>query len=428
MKVRTFMAGVGMLAIAGVAAVFWAGYREHGGTAAPVSAETDAGQRVERGRYLARLGNCMGCHTAAGGQAYAGGRALDTPFGVFYGPNLTPDPRHGLGNWSADDFWRALHHGKTPDGSLLYPAFPYPSYRNVSRADADALFAYLQSLPPAAQENRPHELKFPYDQRWLVAVWRAFYFRPQSDRPDTPPEERSEAWLRGRYLVQGLAHCAECHTPRNRLGAMALSAGLAGSRIEGQSWYAPPLTGDQATGLGAWTEQDIVELLKTGVSRRSHAAGPMAEAILQGFQHAQESDLRAMAVYLKSLPAAGTDKAALAEPASQAVMQNGGRLYRQYCAQCHQDDGKGNVPAWPPLAGNISVMAAAPDNAIHMVLSGGFPPSTAGNPEPHGMPPFGQMLNDQDVAAVVSYIRQSWDNQASAVSLPEVRKVREAAR
>ncbi|MDX3907750.1 MAG: cytochrome c [Pigmentiphaga sp.] len=413
--------------IAGAGIVFWLGYRDHG-TQAPEGAgpPIDAAQLIERGRYLARVGNCMGCHTEAGGKPYAGGRALATPFGTFYGPNLTPDPEHGLGKWSADDFWRALHRGKAPDGSLLYPAFPYPSYRHVSRQDADALFAYLRSLPAIASPDRPHDLAFPYDQRWLVAVWRAFYFRPGPQ--ETPAEGTSDAWLRGRYLVQGLAHCAECHTPRNRLGALVDSATLAGSLIEGQSWYAPPLTGDRATGLGEWTQQDIVDLLKTGIARRSHAAGPMAEAIRQGFQYADDADLNAMAVYLKSLPPVGTDTAAVAAAAAPAVREAGRKLYGQHCAQCHGENGQGQPPAWPPLAGNISVMAASPDNAIHMVLSGGFAPATAGNPQPHGMPPFGQAMGDEDVAAVVSYIRQSWGNQASAVSLPEVRRVRRAAR
>ncbi|MEK7948047.1 cytochrome c [Pigmentiphaga sp. YJ18] len=426
MNKRGFMLGVLAVAVAAVGAVFWMGHREYDAPARTAAAEEGGQQLVERGRYLARLGNCVGCHTAPGGEAFAGGRALATPFGTFYGPNLTPDPEHGLGKWSAADFWRALHQGKAPDGSLLYPAFPYPSYRHVSRTDADALFAYLRSLPPAAQANRPHELGFPYDQRWLVAVWRAFYFRPTSDEP--APAEPSEAWLRGRYLVQGLAHCAECHTPRNRLGAMALDAGLAGSLIGGQSWYAPPLTGDRVTGLGDWTRQDIVDLLKTGIAPRSHAAGPMAEAVHQGFQYANDADLDAMAVYLKSLPAVGTDTASVSGAASPALMSAGGKLYEQHCAQCHGADGQGRSPAWPPLAGNISVVAASSDNAVHMVLSGGFAPATAGNPQPHGMPPFGQLLGDQDVAAVVSFIRQSWGNQASAVSLPEVRRVREAVR
>ena len=427
MNKRAFLAGLALAVAAGIGTLFWLGHREH--DVAPVSSivrPDESIQLVERGRYLARLGNCMGCHTEPGGAPYAGGRALPTPFGTFYGPNLTPDPEHGLGRWSAEDFWRALHHGKAPDGRLLYPAFPYPSYRYVSREDADALYAYLRSLPAVAKPDRDHDLAFPYDQRWLVAVWRAFYFRP-TER-EAAVAGQSEEWLRGRYLVEGLAHCAECHTPRNRLGAMVPEAGLAGSLIGGQSWYAPPLTGDRKTGLGEWTRQDIVDLLKTGISRHSHAAGPMAEAVHQGFQYASDADLDAMAAYLKSLPAAGTDTAALSAAAPASLMELGGKLYEQHCAQCHGADGKGQPPAWPPLAGNLSVVAVAPDNAIHMVLSGGFAPSTAGNPQPHGMPPFAQALGDQDVAAVVTYIRQSWGNQASAVSLPDVRRVREAVR
>ncbi len=424
MSLKKVVAALLLILVAGTGLVFWLGYHEYNEPASS-QASYDASRLIERGRYLASMGNCMGCHTAVGGKPYAGGRELATPFGRFYGPNLTPDNETGLGKWTADDFWRALHNGKAPDGSLLYPAFPYPSYRNVSRADADALYAYLGSLPAVEQPNRAHDLAFPYNQRFLIAGWRALYFRPEPLKNETG---ESEQWVRGRYLVEGLAHCAECHTPRNRLGAMKSSEGLAGALIPGQLWYAPPLTADKVTGLGQWSEQDIVDLLKTGVSRQTHAAGPMAESVHLGFQHVADTDLQAMAVYLKALPEAGTDELAIGSPASTSVMETGGKIYEQQCVQCHQASGEGRSPAWPPLAGNISVLASSPVNAIRLVLSGGFAPSTKDNPQPHGMPPFGQSMSDQDVAAVVTFIRQSWGNQASTVSLPEVRRVRESVR
>ena len=425
---RIFLSLIVVL-VAVVGTVAWLGYREDPGVPAdPALAAIDSKQQIEQGRYLASVGNCMGCHTVPGGKPYAGGRELVTAFGSLYGPNLTPDADTGLGKWSPDDFWRALHNGKAPDGRLLYPAFPYPSYRHVSRNDADALFAYLKSLEPIRQENRSHQLAFPYDQRVLLAAWRALYFRPLDGRADAVNKPDSPQWLRGRYLVEGLAHCAECHTPRNRLGALRTDASLSGAMIGGQGWYAPPLTGDLVTGLGKWSPQDVYDLLKTGVSARSSAAGPMAEAVHQGFQHLADADLRAMVDYLKSLPPAGTDAQAIGAPASPGLMEAGGKIYTQQCAQCHQANGEGRAPAWPPLRDNVSVVAASPVNTIRMVLSGGFAPATAGNPRPHGMPPFGHTLNDQDVAAVVSYVRNSWGNQAGGATSLDVRMARESGR
>ncbi|MEI2414581.1 cytochrome c [Orrella sp. JC864] len=419
------LAGLALLALA---ALFWLGAREPRDTAAPgpaTGAPPDTQARIEQGRYLAALGNCMACHTAPGGTPYAGGRGIPTPFGEFFGPNLTPDPEYGIGQWSADDFWRALRHGKRPDGSLLYPAFPYTSYRHVSREDADALYAYLQSLPAARQPSAAHRLAFPYDQRPLIALWRALYFNPSAGMPPGDAAQQADPqWLRGRYLVQGLAHCAECHTARNRLGAMHEDARLQGGIIPAQNWYAPPLTGDLATGLGNWSEQDIAELLRSGISRHGFASGPMAESVHNGLQYASPEDARAMARYLKSLPAAGLDARPRGPAPLAGVMEQGARLYTQYCAQCHQDDGRGVAQAWPPLAGNLTVTAAEPVNAIRLVLSGGFAPSTALQPQPHGMPPFAHVLTDADIAAVVTYIRNSWGNQAGAVTLPQVRRVR----
>ncbi|MBO9353351.1 c-type cytochrome [Bordetella petrii] len=413
-----------LLACLAVAAIlYWMGTREDASEGAP-AAPAEAARQIEQGRYLARLGNCMGCHTAQGGPAYAGGTAIPTPFGTLYGPNITPDPQTGIGDWSADDFWRALHNGKSKDGSLLYPAFPYTEYTRVSRADADALFAYLRTLEPVAQPSRPHELAFPYNQRALLAFWRALYFRPGA-LPAEPGQD--ELWNRGRYLVEGLGHCAACHAPRNRLGATRAEDGLSGGLIAGLDWYAPPLGNDPAAGLGRWSAQDIAMLLQTGMARHSVAAGPMAEVVLGSSQYLADADALAMGTYLKSLPA--TPAAGAGQPAapSPALLDRGARLYRQYCALCHQDQGQGSGIAWPALAGNPTVTAPSPVNAIRMVLDGGFAPATAANPRPHGMPPFGQVLADADVAALVSYIRSSWGNQAGAVSPFEIKRVRDTS-
>jgi mono/diheme cytochrome c family protein len=386
----------------------------------PVPA-ADAAAQVARGAYLARAGDCMGCHTARGGAAYAGGRAILTPFGAIPTPNITPDPDSGIGAWSADDFWRALHNGKSKDGSLLYPAFPYPNYTRITRADADALFAYLHTLAPVRQANRPPALRFPFNYRPLLAIWRALYFRPGVYRPQAT---RGEDWNRGAYLVQGLGHCSACHTPRNLLGATRSGGTLSGALIPMLDWYASPLGGSGTDGLGNWPQPELESLLKTGISARGAVAGPMAEVVRLSLQHLSDSDIHAMAGYLKSLPA-GTAPAQAAEPAGDSTtLALGKSLYEKHCAECHQDSGAGAPPAFPPLAGNRGVQLESPVNPIRLVLYGGYPPSTTGNPRPYGMPPFVNLLDDREAAAVVSYIRNAWGNQASMVSAGQVNRYR----
>ena len=374
---------------------------------------------IARGAYLARAGDCIACHTARGGVAYAGGRALDTPFGRFYGPNLTPDQDTGIGAWSADDFWNALHNGVGKDDRLLYPAFPYTNYTKVTRADADALFAYFRSLPPQRQPNRPHELSFPYNQQALLAGWRLLYFRPGEFAAQPA---RGATWNRGAYLVEGLGHCSACHSTRNRLGAA--NDALAGGMIPTLGWYAPSLTAGAEAGLGDWDEAHIVALLGTGISPRGSATGPMAEVVARSLQHLTPDDLGAMAGYLKSLPAAPVAPQPAQPPAGEQVLADGGRIYAAQCAACHGDDGRGKLPAYPPLAGNRAVTMTPAVNAIRMIVNGGFPPGTRGNPRPYGMPPFGHELDDAQVAAVLSWIRVSWGNAGAPVSALEVNRYR----
>ncbi|HQQ70340.1 MAG TPA: cytochrome c, partial [Alicycliphilus sp.] len=209
---------------------------------------------VAQGEYLARAGNCMSCHTQQGGPAFAGGRAIDTPFGAVYAPNLTPDDATGLGQWSAAQFWRAMHNGRARDGRLLYPAFPYPSYTSITRADSDAIYAYLRSLPAVRQQNRPHALGFPFNTQWALGVWRALFFRPAAFAPQ---DTQSAEWNRGAYLVQGLGHCAACHTPRNALGALRADAQFHGGMIPVQNWYAPALNSEREAGVSAWPLADV---------------------------------------------------------------------------------------------------------------------------------------------------------------------------
>ena len=411
----------GLTLIAGASAAFLLYPNDDPGP--PAAASTlNPQQLIERGAYLAKAGDCMACHTVRGGVAYAGGRALQTPFGKVLSPNITADTETGIGSWTADDFWRAIHNGKSKDGRLLYPAFPYTNYTKVRREDSDALYAYFRSVPPHRQANRPHELRFPYNQQIALAAWRALYFTPGVYQAATA---QSMEWNRGAYLVQGLGHCSACHSSRSTLGGS--DDGLSGGLIPVLGWYAPSLTSDAEAGLGDWDTAHIVELLQTGVSPRATVFGPMAEVVRQSLQHMSTADVHAMAVYLKSLPGPAQARKRTPRETSEPAKQQlalGEKLYAAQCASCHQDDGKGVPPAYPPLAGNRALTTDSAVNAIRLVLNGGFAPGTRGNSRPYGMPPFGPVMDDTEVAAVVTYLRASWGNDAPAVSALEVNRYR----
>lgn len=408
--------GLLALALASAALVVWLNVR--GESALPPDAEVLAAtpQQIARGAYLARAGSCAACHTARGGAPYAGGLGIATPFGTVYASNLTPDADTGLGLWSAATFWRALHHGRSRDGRLLNPAFPYASYTQVTRADSDALFAYLRSLAPVSQRNRPHALGFPYNSQAALAVWRALFFRPEAFAPEPA---RSPAWNRGAYLVRGLGHCAACHAPRNRWGATTEPSALRGGMIPMQHWYAPSLASPQEAGVADWDLAQIVDLLKTGVSARGGVAGPMAEVVYRGTQYLHEDDLRAMALFLQSLPQQPLPSRPAGSP-DAPVFARGEKLYARHCAECHGEQGEGAQGAYPALAGNRVVTMDTPANLVQIVLHGGYAPATAGNPRPYGMPPLRQTLDDAEVAAVLSYIRHAWGHAASPVSVLDV--------
>jgi mono/diheme cytochrome c family protein len=391
-------------------------------------AKEAAAQLQARGAYLARAGNCMGCHTAKGGRPYAGGRSFSTPFGTFVTPNITPDKVTGIGQWSADDFWKALHEGKSRDGRPLYPAFPYTEYTKVTREDANAIFAHLQALPPITQNNPPSRIKSPYNFQPLLSLWRATYFKPGVYQPDPA---KSAEWNRGAYLVQGLGHCSACHAERNPLAGSWGATGsetLGGGQIMGSNWYAPSLTSSSEAGSAGWSIGEIVQLLTTGVSPRAGTSGPMAEVVKHSLQYLTKEDAEAMAVYLKSLPESKPRAPANAPVLTEQVrdwFQQGAKIYKQHCQDCHGDSGQGAPGIYPPLASNRSVIMTPPINVIRSVLNGGYPPSTAGNPRPYGMPPFAQVLHDGEVALVLSYIRNAWGNRASLVTTAQVDKSRE---
>jgi mono/diheme cytochrome c family protein len=383
--------------------------------------------QVARGAYLARAGNCEGCHTARGGPAYAGGRVIETPFGGVPAPNLTPDDETGLGRWSEADFWRALHDGLARDGRPYAPAFPYPNFTLVTREDAAAIHAYLRSLPPVRRANEKSRLRFPYGTTPALAVWRALYFRPGVFEPDPA---RDVAWNRGAYLVRGLGHCEACHTARNALGGATTASTFGGGALPTLHWYAPALAAPVDAGGAADDVTALAQLLKTGVSPRGAVIGPMADVVATSTQHLDDADLFAMATYLHAVPGAPASRGPAArtgppvEDAPPAQMQAGAAIYHDHCAGCHGDAGQGEPGAYPALAGNRSVTLASPVNVVQAILGGGFPPSTAGNPRPYGMPPFVATLDETQVAAVATYVRQSFGNRAPAVSLLEVARTR----
>nr|WP_258048632.1 cytochrome c [Burkholderia anthinoferrum] len=380
-------------------------------------------QVIARGQYLARAGDCVACHTVPGGKEFAGGRAMPTPFGNLYSSNITPDEATGIGLWTPEDFYRVMHAGISRDGTLLYPAMPFASYSKVTRADSDAIYAYLMSIPPVAQKNKPHELHFPFNNRELLIGWRSLYFKEAEFVADP---QKSEKWNRGAYLVQGLGHCAMCHTAINALGGSSESKAFEGGMIPNQNWYAPSLTSNREAGLGNWSLQDISDLLQVGASHRGTVYGPMAEVVYNSLQYLSDEDAEAMAEYLKALPPRDsepppTSQARLVDP---GVMELGRTTYTKQCAVCHGDAGKGQPPEFPPLAGNQSITMSSPVNSIRMVLNGGYAPGTRKNPRPYGMPPFSHILDDKEVAAVVTYIRVGWENSGTPVTPAQVSELR----
>ena len=414
-RLQAALLALAALALGLAAAVWWLNVRGDGDLHAKVSS-ADPAALIARGAYLARAGNCAGCHTPRGAAPYSGGRGIPTPFGTIYSSNLTPDAASGLGAWSAAEFRRALHNGRARDGRLLYPAFPYDSYTKISDEDADALFAYLRSLPPVPRPNRPHALRFTYDTQAALALWRALYFRPGRFVPEAG---QSAAWNRGAYLVQGLGHCSACHAERNALGATRDPAALAGGLIPLQNWVAP--------GLAGQPPQEVAALLQRGVSDRAALLGPMAEVVLHSTQHLLPDDLLAIGLHLQSLPPAAARRAAGDAP-TPAQMQRGARVYETHCARCHGDDGRGRAGAYVPLAGSRALRHEPPANLVQVVLGGAFPASTAANPRPFGMPPFAVVLNDEEVAAVLSYIRNAWGQPAPAVQALDVQRWRGSVR
>jgi mono/diheme cytochrome c family protein len=376
--------------------------------------------QVERGRYLATAGDCVACHTRKDGTPYAGGRGIETPFGIIYSPNITPDKETGIGLWTDEEFYRAMHDGIATGGKHLYPAFPYPWFTKLTRDDVDAIHAFLESLPPVRSPKPENKLPWPLGYREVMRGWNALYFKPGTFASNP---SKSAEWNRGAYLVEGAGHCGACHTPKNLAGAADKDVRFEGSQV--QDWYAPALAGDLRTGLGPWSRDEIVAFLKTGRNARTLAYGPMAEVVADSTSKLSDTDLAAIAAYLKDQPP--TAPATAPEKPDPKVLTAGEAIYVDNCSACHRSSGEGVAGMFPSLKGNANLQAPDPSNGIRLVLEGGRAPATDRTPTQFSMPAFGWKLTDQEIASVLSYVRNAWGNAAAPVSAGTVHDLREKA-
>jgi mono/diheme cytochrome c family protein len=381
-------------------------------TGAHAADETPSPQEagnVAHGAYLARAADCVACHTAPNGKPYAGGLYLNSPFGKIASTNITPDKQTGIGTWSDDDFYHALHDGKNKAGEYLYPAMPYQWYTRMTRDDVLAIKAFLFSLPPVNAPAKPNELTFPFNIRAGIAGWNAVFFKPGTFQPDS---SKSAAWNRGAYLVEGPGHCASCHTPRDALQGPIAGQAYAGGNVD--DWYAPNITSDVKQGIGGWSADSIVSFLKKGIAPgKGVAFGPMAQTVHDSLAHLTDDDLHAIATYLKTIPPKASYKAALLQTAEDHA--TGAQIYLNHCSACHQPNGQGLGNAVPPLATNGVVTAGGPQDVVRAVLSGLPAQKSYGI-----MPGFATVLTPQQIADVANYVRTSWGNGAPATATADM--------
>ncbi|MET0320545.1 MAG: c-type cytochrome [Duganella sp.] len=392
-------------------------------------------QTIARGAYLAKMGDCAACHSVAGKPAFAGGLRMETPIGAIYTSNITPDNEHGIGRYTLADFDRALRFG-VARGHTLYPAMPYSAYSSTTPADVAALYAYFRhGVQPAATPNRDNEIVFPLSMRWPLTLWR-WVFAP-APQPFVAAPGSDAVIARGAYLVQGLGHCGDCHTARGPgLQVKALTAAdgadyLGGAAIDG--WHAPSLRNGGPATIGAWSEADIVQFLRSGVNRHGIVFASMSEVVVNSTQHMTQTDAIATARFLKSLPAAGGaasnpsyayDQRTAAALKGGDASARGARLYLDNCAACHRPDGRGYEGVFPALAGNPVVAGDSAQSVVRIVLQGMQTPRTGSTPAQFTMPAFAWRLSDQDVADVATFVRTGWGNRAPAVDASTVKTVR----
>jgi mono/diheme cytochrome c family protein len=394
-----------------------------------VPAELRSGDLVTRGRYLAQAADCQVCHTREGGEPFAGGRAFKTPFGVLYSPNITADPETGIGAWSDADFLRAVHKGIARNGERLYPAFPYESYTLIADDDVRAIKAYLFSLPVVHATAPANSLRFPFNQRWLMGIWAAFYNPDQRFRPH---EERSPAWNRGAYLAEALAHCGDCHTPRNLAQALNNRHKFAGAVTAG--WRAYNITADTVSGIGGWSDAELADYLHSGhAAGHGLAGGPMAEEIDVSTSSLTAADLNALITYLRSIPPLPTkdmpaSKAAPAadspEPLRAALDPRGKEIFEGACVSCHGWSGVSLLTGYATLTGDRAVNDPSAINVAQIVLSGELRHTADGVVL---MPSFGDAYSDTEIAAVANYVTARFGAVPSHLTARDVAGLRESS-
>jgi mono/diheme cytochrome c family protein len=372
---------------------------------------------LRRGQYLLRAGDCVSCHMREGGEPLSGGLGLNTPFGVIFSSNITPDPETGIGLWTSDQFYGAMHDGHRAHGESLYPAFPYPWFRTMSRTDDDALFAYITTTSAVHYTPPANQLIFPLNFRFLVNFWNLLFLRSETFAPET---DKSEAWNRGAYLVNGPGHCGGCHTPKNWLGADKSGQAFFGGVLD--NWTAPDLTANMRAGLGRWSEADIVEYLKTGRNSQAGAGGAMADVVTYSTSLLSDADLAAIAVYLKSLAASASPSTSAG--LDGAVLSRGAAIYSDACSSCHLENGVGQSRLFPPLGRNAAVQQTAVTGIVRLILAGTRIATTPTRPSPLSMPSFAWKLSDQEIADVATYVRNSWGNRAAPIPVNEVATLR----
>jgi mono/diheme cytochrome c family protein len=388
---------------------------------AHASSGADSYNQVEKGRYLAVVGDCTACHTVPGQPAFSGGVVIETPFGKLVGANITPDPETGLGYWTFDDFQKVMSEGHSKGGKRLYGAMPFTAYTKVRKEDNLALWAYLQTIEPVHNPVESNQLPFPFSVRTSLIGWNLLNF---TQGEFVPTAEKSPQWNRGAYLVEGLGHCGTCHTPKNLIGGDKNDQFLAGSNLQG--WIAPDITANAHSGIGQWSNEDIVQYLKTGANRFDIASGPMAEAVENSTQHWTDEDLMAVAVYLKD----GQSTAAAPQPvaADTPAMVAGKAIYADRCSACHVPNGEGVKNLFPKLAAAPLVNSSDPTSLIRVVLAGSRAGGTEAAPTAPAMPSFAWNLSDDNIADVLTYVRNTWGNAAPAVTAGEVSNLREDLR
>jgi mono/diheme cytochrome c family protein len=397
-----------------LAALLWGGTTPGEPQGYPL-ADSQSFDRIERGRYLAVLADCAACHTALGGQPYAGGLALETPFGKLVAPNITPDRDTGIGAWTDDEFVATMHDGRGRGGIRLFPAMPYPAYTKMTRDDVLLIRAYLATVKPVHNAIIANQLPFPLNIRANLLFWNFLNFTPGRFQ-DNP--QKSAEWNRGAYIVEGAGHCGTCHTPKTLLGGDKTGTPLAGATLQG--WFAPDITTDPRKGIGNWSHEDLVAYLKTGANDWTLASGPMAEAVVHSTSKMTAEDVAAIATYLKDSGAGGTESNPAVVSSDDKAMRVGLAIYKDSCAACHKDSGLGESELFPRLAGSALVQSDDATTLVRVVLQGTRAVSTSAKPTAPAMPAFDWRLDDAQVAAVLTYVRNSWGNRAAPVAASAV--------